>query len=413
MKTKILKKKLSNGIPVLFVKKHSTVLSFQVWVRTGSRNESVGITGITHMLEHMMFKGSKNYGPEEHAKIVESIGGETNAYTDFDETVFYENISPDNLELIVKLEADRFKHLKLSKKEFLKERKVVLEERLYRTENSPMGRAIEELFSLTFYAHPYHWPVIGWKADIENYTIEKVRDYFNKRYIPENIFIVVSGEFELEHAQKIIEKHFGNWEKDGDSMYPHFFEPEQSGERRATVEMNVNVPFIAGAYKICGYSGDDIPALMVYEKIVSGGESSRLPQELVHKRKKALYAGGGVYALFDTGIFYFVSMANAGVEVEEVEEEVLKIIENPENISDHEIEKAKNQLKAESALVYERAHMLGLEVGKSYHYTGDPLYFKKLFGMYEKVSKDEIIDVVKKYITHSKRNIVKIYPEKR
>ncbi len=414
MKIKYRKVKLSNGIPVLLLKNsNSTVLSFQVWVKTGSKNEKPGITGISHMLEHMMFKGSKKYGAEEHARIVESLGGECNAFTDFDETVYYENIAPEHLKTVVYLEEDRFKNLMLSKNEFLKEKKVVLEERLYRTENSPMGRAVEELFSLTFYAHPYHWPVIGWRSDIENYTVEKVKRYFKERYAPENIFIVLSGRFNEDEAVEILSNTFGNWRRDFNSNDISIDEPEQEGKRISEIKMRVNVPFIAGAYKIPSYSHEDIAALSVYERIVSGGDSSRLMRELVFKKGISLYTGGGVYALKDSGIFYFIAMVNEGSDPLILEEEASKIIESAYEIKDEELFKAKNQLKAETISVFERAQTLGLEVGKNYYYTGDPFYFKKLLKKYDEITKEDIIEVAKKYLREDKRTVVRILPERK
>lgn len=409
---KVEKFTLSNGLEVLLVPNpYSTVMSFQVWVKTGSRNERPGITGITHMLEHMMFKGSRKYGPQEHAKIIQEHGGELNAFTSYDRTVFFDNLSPKYLELAADLESDRFKYLKLDEKEFLPERKVVLEERLVSTENSPYGKAMEELFALAFYAHPYHWPVIGWRSDIENYTIEKVRAYFKSHYNPSNVFIVISGNFNVNEAKKIVEKYFGDWEAGPKIEQVITKEPEQKGERRTVIEMDVRVPFIFAGYHIPEYKHEDIPVLEVIEKILSGGESARIYRELVYKKKLALYAGGGTFALHDPGLFFAYALANMGVDITKVEEELFKVIENLDQVTDEEVEKARNQLRADLIKGLERAFFVGLQVGESYHNTGDPLYFLKKLERYKKITKEDVIKVAKKYFKKTNRTVVVIIPK--
>ncbi len=409
---KVEKFKLSNGLEVLLVPNpYSTVMSFQVWVKTGSRNERPGITGITHMLEHMMFKGSRKYGPQEHAKIVQEHGGELNAFTNFDRTVFFDNLSPRYLELAADLESDRFKYLKLDEKEFLSERNVVLEERLMRTENSPYGKALEELFALAYYAHPYHWPVIGWRSDIEHYTIEKVREYFKTHYNPSNVFIVISGNINVDEAKKVVEKYFGDWKAGPKIEEVVTKEPPQEGERRTTIEMNVRVPFIFAAYHIPEYKHPDIPVLEVIEKILSGGESSRIYRELVYNKKLALYAGGGTFALHDPGIFFVYALANFGADISKVEQELFKVVENLENVSEEEVEKARNQLRADFIKGMERAYFVGLQVGESYHNTGDPLFFVKKLERYSKITKKDVVEVAKKYFKKTNRTVVVIVPK--
>ncbi len=407
----IKKTTLENGLDIILIKnRFSESFSFQLWVKAGSRNEETSKTGLSHMLEHMMFKGSKNFGPQKHAQIIQANGGELNAFTSNDKTVFYDNMSSDKLETAVKLEADRFINLSLDEKEFLPEREVVYEERRLRTDNSPYGKAIEMLFALSFIAHPYHWPVIGWSSDIENWSIEDIRDYYKKWYNPQNVFIVLSGNYNDTEAIPLIKKYFGRWRKQDVPKLRISKEPEQEGERLSTINMDVKIPFVFASYIIPEYSSEDSPVFDIIEKILSGGESSRIYKELVYNERLALSAGGGVYSFKDYGLFFTYGLQNKEKNIMILKDKLLNLIENLKNskIDSIEIEKAKNQLKAEIVEKTEKNFSMGMLVGDSYFYTGELEYYKKLLDRYSMIKESEIKDVLSRYFSRDKRNIVMI-----
>ncbi len=413
-KVKVEKRTLSNGLEVLLVPNPNTpVMSFQVWVKTGSRNERPGITGISHMLEHMMFKGSKHYGPEEHARIIKENGGEVNAFTAEDHTTFFDNISPSKIELVAKLESDRFMYAKIDPRAFASERKVVYEERLMSIDNSPFGKAFELLQALTFVAHSYHWPVIGWPSDILSYTAEKVRRYYEERYNPSNVFIVVSGGIEPGRIMPVLEKYFSSWKK-GPKVPPVVTkEPEQKGPRYAKVYMKVHVPFLFAAYRIPPYKSEDIPALRVAARILGEGRSSRIYRKLVEEKAVAMQAGGGLNSMMDGGYFFAYLMVNLGQDLNKAGDQLFSEIENLRNgkIEDWEIEKAKNQIIASNVKQLERAFYVGLRVGFSYLYTGNPTFFVKRLEAYRKITKEDVKRVAARYFTFKRRNVVYILPE--
>src|SRR5687767_8675596 len=187
---------LDNGLRVLLLEDHrSPIVSFQVWYRVGSRNESRGATGIAHLLEHMLFKGTPKYGPRMFARLVEQNGGQNNAFTSADVTSYYVNIAADKVDLVIDLESDRMQNALLDPKEIDSERQVVIEERRTRTEDDPGGFLGEEVGSLAFKAHPYGYPIIGWMEDIKRITPEEIRAFYKTYYVPNNAIVVAAGDF--------------------------------------------------------------------------------------------------------------------------------------------------------------------------------------------------------------------------
>ena len=198
----VYEKVLDNGMKVILLENHKApVATFQVWYRVGSRNEQWGKTGLSHMLEHMMFKGTEKVGPEEFSRIIQENGGNDNAFTSTDYTAYFENISADRVQVPISLESDRMQNLVLREKDFDTERMVVMEERRMRTDDDPQAYLGEQLNATAFQISPYHWPIIGWMEDIKRFTLEDVKDYRHKYYNPSNSFIVVVGDFKRDVVQ--------------------------------------------------------------------------------------------------------------------------------------------------------------------------------------------------------------------
>ena len=266
-----------------------------------------------------MFKGSKHVGPEQHARLIQARGGEVNAYTSNDFTVFFEDVTPETLPLVIALEGERIANLDISEKTLESERQVVLEERRLRTEDDPEGRAFEALMALAFTAHPYRTPVIGWRSDVEAATVEVCRRFFRSYYAPNNLWIAIVGDFDTEQALADLRRAFGGLEPAASIPRNPTREPEQRGERRQVVHVDVRSPLLAGAWHAPASGHPDAEALDVASQILSGGRSSRLYRRLVYDAQKALSAEGAYWELADAGIFYAFASVRPDAKIEDVE----------------------------------------------------------------------------------------------
>src|SRR5574341_1615093 len=207
---KVTEKVLPNGLKVLLKEVHKApVVTFQIWYKVGSRNERLGKTGMSHLLEHMMFKGTKKYGPKTFSQTVQRNGGNDNAFTSKDYTAYFENFAADRIAISLDLESERMQNLLLDPKEFRSEREVVKEERRMRYEDDPVNTMVEQMMSVAFSAHPYQWPVIGWMADLNSITRDELYHHYRTYYTPNNATIVVAGDFNTKTLLPEIEKFFG------------------------------------------------------------------------------------------------------------------------------------------------------------------------------------------------------------
>ena len=235
---------LPNGLKVILVENHKApLISFQVWYRVGSRNEAWGKTGLSHMLEHMMFKGTEKVGPGEFSHIISQNGGNDNAFTSSDYTAYFENMSADRLPIAVRLESDRMEALLLREEDFKTERLVVMEERRMRTEDNPNAALAEQMEAAAFQIQPYHWPVIGWMQDIERFTIDDLRAYRKTYYSPGNAIIVLVGDFKKEAVLPLIEQAFSTIPSAPLPDQQRDLEQPQLGERRVIVRREAQTRF--------------------------------------------------------------------------------------------------------------------------------------------------------------------------
>ena len=228
---RVLETQLGNGLTVLSLEDHTTpVVSFQIWVKVGSKDES-RYTGLAHLFEHMMFKGSANVAPEIHARLIEGRGGRINAFTSRDVTVYFEDVTAESLPLVIDLEAERFQNLQITERTLASERQVVLEERRLRTEDSPEGRAFEALAALAWRSNTYRRPVIGWKEDVEQVPVAACQRFFDNYYVPNNMIVVVVGDFETEATLAQIRRAFGPLQPAAEIPRTPIREPDQRGGR--------------------------------------------------------------------------------------------------------------------------------------------------------------------------------------
>ena len=366
--TPVLEGTLDNGLRVLLLEdRRSPIVSVQVWYRVGSRNERPGATGLAHFLEHMMFKGTPTYGKGEFARLVEGNGGRDNAFTTQDSTTYFVNIAADKVEDVLRLEADRMRNLLLDPKEIDSERRVVMEERRMRTEDSPDGLLAEELMSAAFSAHPYQWPVIGWMADIARINPAELRAFYDLYYRPNNAVLVVVGDFAAPALLERVRVLFGLIPRGPEPPAVTAVEPPARAERRVTLRSpSAPLPGLALTWLVPNYRSADAPALEVLETVLSGGRAARLHRRLVQEQRLALDADADYsYGSLDPNLFWLSGRPASGVSVEALERALLEELERvkTEPVTDEELERAKNQIEASFVWgqdsIYSRASALG------------------------------------------------------
>src|SRR5438445_2098980 len=313
---------LANGLKVLLVEEHKApVITVQVWYKVGSRNEVMGRAGLSHMLEHMMFKGTAKYPKGTFSRLIRKNGGMDNAFTSQDFTAYFENLAADRVQLALELEADRMQGLVLDMSELTTEREVVKEERRLRAEDDPQGALVEELFAQAYLSHPYHWPVIGWFSDLDAMTLDDLQRHYDTYYSPNNATLVVVGDINADSLLPTIKQLFEPIPRGPEPKPIATMESEQKGERRFLLKRDAQVPFVMMGYRVPNFTSDDSYALDILDSILSHGKSSRLYQNLVYEQKSSL-AVGAEYSLLQTdpGLFYFYALVSPGQRPEFVEE---------------------------------------------------------------------------------------------
>jgi len=403
---------LENGLTVLALQDPTTpVVSFQIWVKAGSRDES-RYTGIAHLFEHMMFKGSRHVAPEQHAQYVEERGGQINAFTSKDVTVYFENVPPDALPLVIDLEAERFGNLVVTGEMLASEREVVLEERRMRTEDNPRGLANEAVLATGFTAHPYRWPTIGWRSDVEQVTVEACQEFFDAYYAPNNLVVAVAGRFELQPTLERIRATFGRLAPAASIPRNPTEEPEQQGERRAVVHYDVRAPLLAGMWHAPPSGHPDGPALDVANEILAGGRSSRLYRRLVYDEQVALAASSVWWELQDAGLIYAFAAARPGVAIEEVEALFWKEIDRmkDEAVTPEELEKAKRQLEVSLVNGLATVHSLASRIGRDWVTFGRIRPLAERLEEIQAVTVEDVRRVIATYMTSRTRTVVHVVP---
>jgi zinc protease len=413
---KVTEKVLPNGLKVLLKEEHkSPVVTFQIWYRVGSRNERLGKTGMSHVLEHMMFKGSKKYGPKQFSQIVQRNGGNDNAFTSADYTAYFENFAADRIEIGMDLEADRMQNLLLDPKDFLSERDVVKEERRMRTEDDPTSVMVEQLMATAFAAHPYQWPVIGWMADLENLTRDDLEAHYRTYYAPNNATIVVAGDFDTGKVLALVEKHFGGIPRGPQVPKVGAVEPKQLGEKRVIVKQEAELPAVFAGYKVPTIKNPDAFALNVFQGILASGKSSRLYRSLVYEKQIALYAGGDYDDVsIDPDLFYVYAGVMPGRTVEEVEKAMYAEIDRlkTEPVTDEELQKAKNQAEATFIMSQDSVFYQAMQLGQFETVADWRLVGKYLDGI-RSVTKEAVQRVAREYFTEDNRTVGILVPVKK
>ncbi len=409
----VIETKLPNGLRIrLLPNRNAPTCSYYTFFRVGSRNERPGVTGISHLFEHMMFNGAKRYGPGAFDATLEASGGTSNAYTSNDLTVYYEDFMAEALEKVIDLESDRMRSLNITPKMLASERQVVMEERRMRVDNEADGTMDEELATLVYKAHPYRWPVIGWMRDIENISRDDCMTYFRTYYAPNNATIYVSGDFEPKAAMKLIKKYYGTIKEGPAAPAVLDSEPQQKGERRANVKYPAQAPSLLVAWRGPPATDADTLTLDVLQYALSVGQSSRLTKALVYEQETAVSVGVDWSWRIDPGQFLISIELKPGGDPAKTEAALYEQIEKigREGLEPRELEKAQNNLSAmmlrELATNNARAHALGnYEMMLGSWQEGLALPSK-----YERVTSEQVKAAVAKYLTVDRRNVVTLVP---
>jgi zinc protease len=406
---------LDNGLKVLLLEDHkSPAVTFQVWYRVGSRNEKDGKSGLSHFLEHMLFKGTRKLKPEEYSRIIAKNGGRSNAFTSSDVTVYFATMSRDKIGIEIELEADRMANALLGESYFEPEKKVIQEERRLRTDDNPVSALGEVASAVAYMVHPYRRPVIGWMDDIQNLTRQDLVDYYKLYYAPNNAFIVMTGDFSTQEMLPKIKAAFGSLPRGPEPPKVRAEEPPQQGERRVTLKKEAELPFVLMYYHTPNLKSPDSYALDVLSVVLAGGRSSRLYHDLVYQKRLARSVDADYNGIsIDPSVFAVTAQLMPGKEPAEIEREMDGLLEQvkAELISDRELQKAKNQI--ESEFIYAQDSIFGqaMKIGYYEAVGGWRLMDGYLDGI-RKVTREDVQRVAKTYLDRDRRTVGILLPTK-
>jgi zinc protease len=406
---------LDNGLRVVFLEDHSTpIVHLQIWYHVGSKNERAGRTGFAHFFEHMMFKGSKNVEAEGHPSYVSSVGGQSNAYTTEDATVFWETVPAQYLPLVLWLEADRMASLKIDENAFKNEREVVKEERRMRIENQPYGRLQEIIADQAFTVHPYKHPVIGSMKDLDAASVEDVRGFWQTYYVPNNATAVLVGDFDSKEALQLVTQYLGRVPK-SDKPVPRDIpkEPAQTKEKRVTLKDEWPLPAVIVAHHITFDGDPDSYPLHIASKILSDGQSSRIFRKLVYDKQIALAAFGGGNIIEDPNLFFAVAIVQPGHTTDEAADALIEELDRlrTEPVSDAELQQAKNQFARDYILSRETDQQKAEVLGHAAVIHNDLRTADGEFDIFQKTTAADVQRVAKTYFTPENRVVLTILPK--
>jgi len=410
---------LGNGLKVLVKEDHrSPVVVSQVWYKVGSSYEPGGITGISHMLEHMMFKGTDKHPAGEFSRIIAENGGDENAFTGHDYTAYFQTMAASKLAVSFELEADRMRHLHLLADELKKELEVVTEERRMRTEDNPQAKMSEQFMALAFTSSPYRNPIIGWPVDIANYQVEDLQAWYQRWYAPNNATLVVVGDVDTAQTFSLAEQYFGGLQPGELKPLKPQTESPQLGVRRMTVKVPAKLPSVILGYKVPSLKTAEHEweayALEVLAGVLDGGSSARLSKELVRGKQLAVSAGAGYnFSSRLADLFELEATPAEGKTVWELETELRSQVTRlqQEPIKPDELQRIKAQVLASA--VYERdsnfyqAMQLGMleTVGLGWQKSDE--YVSKI----NQVTAEQVRDVARRYLVDDHLNVAYLDPQ--
>ena len=409
---------LDNGLQIRVQEDHrAPVVVSQVWYKVGSSYEYGGLTGISHVLEHMMFKGTQKYPAGQFSRIVAANGGKENAFTGDDYTAYYQRLERSKLAISFKLEADRMRNLKLTDEEFKKELQVVLEERRLRTEDKPRAKLYEHFMAMAYSNSPYRNPVIGWPDDIEHLTVDDLKTWYGYWYAPNNAVVVVVGDVRPQQVLALAKKYFGSVKASSIKALKPQAEVEQLGIRRMTIRLPANLPYLLMGYKVPVLNSVEHEweayALEVLSGILDGGDSSRLASRLVRGQQIAISAGAG-YDLYGRlpSLFMLDATPTKGVGLAELEQALRAQVEDLQEhfVSPEELERVKAQVLAHSVYERDSSFNQAMQIGRL---EAVGLGWRKINDYIERVNAvtaNQIQSVARKYLIEDHLSIAILDP---
>ncbi|KFB71999.1 MAG: protease3 [Candidatus Accumulibacter phosphatis] len=410
---------LANGLRIIVKEdRRAPTVAHMVWYRAGSMDETNGSTGVAHVLEHMMFKGTPSAGPGEFNRRVAAAGGRDNAFTSRDYTAYFQQVPKEKLSEMMQLEADRMRHLTLDPKEFAQEIRVVMEERRLRTDDQPQALLFEQLSAVAFQAHPYRVPIIGWMNDLENMTVNDARTWYEHWYAPNNAYVVVVGDVDHALVFQLAEQHYGALPARPLPLRKPQEEPAQVGSRRLTVKAPADLPVLIMAYKvpvIRDVDQDVDPyALEMLSAVLSGHEAARFSRHLVREQRLAVDAA----ASYDSttrgpGIFYLHGSPSEGKSRADLEAglraEIAQV--QQQGVAADELTRAKAQLIAGQIYKLDSMFAQAMEIGQL-ESVGIPYRLnRRMLEKRQAVTAEQIQMVARKYFRDEQLTVAELDPQ--
>lgn len=411
---------LDNGMKILVKEDHrAPVVVSQVWYKVGASDEYGGITGVSHVLEHMMFKGTRRHPAGEFSRIIAENGGRENAFTGKDYTAYFQQLEKSRLKVSMQMEADRMRHLLLPPEEFAKELKVVMEERRLRTDDNPQALTYEHFMATAFANSPYHQPIIGWMDDLKHLTVEDLRVWYQRYYAPNNATLVVVGDVEPRNVLRMARRYFGGLKPSKLKPSKPRREFEQRGLRRIEVKAPAQLPFLSMGYKVpvinTAEQAWEPYALEVLAGVLDGGNASRLPRQLVRKQELASSVGAGYNPGSRYGELFIIEASPAsGKSVARLEKAILKQIRRLHRrpVSVRELERVKAQVLAakiyQQDSVFYQAMELGMLETTGVGWRVGEQYEANI----RKITAKQVQAVAKKYLLEDGLTIARLVPVK-
>ncbi len=410
---------LGNGLRVIVKEDRRAPTAVQmVWYRVGSIDEVDGTSGVAHVLEHMMFKGTPSVGPGEFNRLVAAAGGRDNAFTSRDYTAYFQQVPKEKLPQMMQLEADRMRHLNVDAKEFAQEIKVVMEERRMRTDDNPQSKLFEQMNAVAFQAHPYRRPIIGWMSDLESMTAADARAWYDTWYVPNNAYLVITGDVDHQAVFALAEKYYGALEGHPLPVRRPQTEPPQEGIRRVTVKAPADLPLLVMGYKVPvlrDVAGDSDPyALEMLGAVLDGHAAARFGKKLVREDKVAVSAGVDYDATArGPGMFYLHGSPSEGRTVAELEAalraEIARI--QKEGVNEAELKRARAQLVASQTYKLDSMFAQAMEIGQ---YESSGLSYRdvdQVLARLQKVGAGEVQAAARKYFSDDSLTIGVLDPQ--